>query len=62
MVESWGGKENGFGFVECCRDLYMMKYLFSVIILYFEFYVDFGVEVKIEKRIISNILYYIYIE
>ena len=23
-VQSWGGKENGFGLAECCRDLHMM--------------------------------------
>ena len=22
--KSWGGKENGFGLAECCRDLHMM--------------------------------------
>uniref|UniRef100_A0A8C3BMB5 Uncharacterized protein n=1 Tax=Cairina moschata TaxID=8855 RepID=A0A8C3BMB5_CAIMO len=24
LAESWGGKENGFGLAECCRDLHMM--------------------------------------
>uniref|UniRef100_A0A8C4PRV4 E3 ubiquitin-protein ligase HUWE1 n=1 Tax=Equus asinus asinus TaxID=83772 RepID=A0A8C4PRV4_EQUAS len=60
--KSWGGKENGFGLAECCRDLHMMKYPPSATTLHFEFYADPGAEVKIEKRTTSNTLHYIHIE
>ncbi|OBS83180.1 hypothetical protein A6R68_22836, partial [Neotoma lepida] len=59
---SWGGKENGFGLAECCRDLNMLKYPPSATTLHFEFYADPGAEVKIEKRTTSNTLHYIHIE
>ncbi|XP_030162060.1 E3 ubiquitin-protein ligase HUWE1 isoform X7 [Lynx canadensis] len=62
LAESWGGKENGFGLAECCRDLHMMKYPPSATTLHFEFYADPGTEVKIEKRTTSNTLHYIHIE
>uniref|UniRef100_A0A452SEF1 HECT, UBA and WWE domain containing E3 ubiquitin protein ligase 1 n=1 Tax=Ursus americanus TaxID=9643 RepID=A0A452SEF1_URSAM len=62
LAESWGGKENGFGLAECCRDLHMMKYPPSATTLHFEFYADPGAEVKIEKRTTSNTLHYIHIE
>ncbi|XP_053437175.1 E3 ubiquitin-protein ligase HUWE1 isoform X9 [Nycticebus coucang] len=62
LAESWGGKENGFGLAECCRDLHMMKYPPSATTLHFEFYADPGADVKIEKRTTSNTLHYIHIE
>ncbi|XP_075814977.1 E3 ubiquitin-protein ligase HUWE1 isoform X22 [Microtus pennsylvanicus] len=62
LAESWGGKENGFGLAECCRDLHMLKYPPSATTLHFEFYADPGSEVKIEKRTTSNTLHYIHIE
>ncbi|XP_048192464.1 E3 ubiquitin-protein ligase HUWE1 isoform X9 [Perognathus longimembris pacificus] len=62
LAESWGGKENGFGLAECCRDLHMLKYPPSATTLHFEFYADPGAEVKIEKRTSSNTLHYIHIE
>nr|XP_012602058.1 E3 ubiquitin-protein ligase HUWE1 isoform X6 [Microcebus murinus] len=62
LAESWGGKENGFGLAECCRDLHMMKYPPSATTLHFEFYADPGAEVKIDKRTTSNTLHYIHIE
>ncbi|XP_076418504.1 E3 ubiquitin-protein ligase HUWE1 isoform X32 [Peromyscus maniculatus bairdii] len=62
LAESWGGKENGFGLAECCRDLNMLKYPPSATTLHFEFYADPGAEVKIEKRTTSNTLHYIHIE
>uniref|UniRef100_A0A286XV60 HECT-type E3 ubiquitin transferase n=1 Tax=Cavia porcellus TaxID=10141 RepID=A0A286XV60_CAVPO len=62
LAESWGGKENGFGLAECCRDLHMVKYPPSATTLHFEFYADPGAEVKIEKRTTSNTLHYIHIE
>ncbi|XP_074873486.1 E3 ubiquitin-protein ligase HUWE1 isoform X2 [Carettochelys insculpta] len=62
LAESWGGKENGFGLAECCRDLHMVKYPPSATTLHFEFYADLGTEVKVEKRVTSNTLHYIHIE
>nr|AEN74897.2 HECT UBA and WWE domain containing 1 [Monodelphis domestica] len=62
LAESWGGKENGFGLAECCRDLHMLKYPPSATTLHFEFYADPGAEVKVEKRTPSNTLHYIHIE
>nr|XP_020034128.1 E3 ubiquitin-protein ligase HUWE1 isoform X8 [Castor canadensis] len=62
LAESWGGKENGFGLAECCRDLHMLKYPPSATTLHFEFYADPGAEVKIEKKTTSNTLHYIHIE
>ncbi|XP_056366849.1 E3 ubiquitin-protein ligase HUWE1 [Oenanthe melanoleuca] len=62
LAESWGGKENGFGLAECCRDLHMMKYPPSATTLHFEFYAEPGVEVKVDKRATSTTLHYIHIE
>ncbi|XP_055022354.1 E3 ubiquitin-protein ligase HUWE1 isoform X8 [Boleophthalmus pectinirostris] len=63
LAESWGGKENGFGLAECCRDLPMTKYPPSATTLHFEFYAEPGPEVKIErKQTSSNTLHYIHIE
>ncbi|XP_073669096.1 E3 ubiquitin-protein ligase HUWE1 isoform X4 [Paramisgurnus dabryanus] len=62
LAESWGGKENGFGLAECCRDLPMSKYPPSATTLHFEFYAEPGSEVKVEKRSSTNTLHYIHIE
>ncbi|XP_056588306.1 E3 ubiquitin-protein ligase HUWE1 [Triplophysa dalaica] len=62
LAESWGGKENGFGLAECCRDLPMSKYPPSATTLHFEFYAEPGSEVKVEKKSSSNTLHYIHIE
>ncbi|XP_053551446.1 E3 ubiquitin-protein ligase HUWE1 [Bombina bombina] len=62
LAESWGGKENGFGLAECCKDMHMTKYPPSATTLHFEFYAEPGVEVKVEKRTPSNTLHYIHIE
>uniref|UniRef100_A0A8C7VMP4 E3 ubiquitin-protein ligase HUWE1 n=1 Tax=Oncorhynchus mykiss TaxID=8022 RepID=A0A8C7VMP4_ONCMY len=51
LAESWGGKENGFGLAECCRDLPMTKYPPSATTLHFEFYAEPGPEVKVERKI-----------
>jgi E3 ubiquitin-protein ligase HUWE1 len=40
LAESWGGKENGFGLAECCRDLPMSAYPSSATTLHFEYYTD----------------------
>lgn len=40
LAESWGGKENGFGLAECCRDLPMSTYPASATTLHFEYYTD----------------------
>ncbi|KAE8583292.1 hypothetical protein XENTR_v10020474 [Xenopus tropicalis] len=62
LAESWGGKENGFGLAECCKDMHMSKYPPSATTLHFEFYAEPGSEVKVEKRASSNTLHYIHIE
>ncbi|KAK6308449.1 hypothetical protein J4Q44_G00217200 [Coregonus suidteri] len=62
LAESWGGKENGFGLAECCRDLPMTKYPPSATTLHFEFYAEPGPEVKVERKNSSNTLHYIHIE
>uniref|UniRef100_A0A803TFG8 HECT-type E3 ubiquitin transferase n=1 Tax=Anolis carolinensis TaxID=28377 RepID=A0A803TFG8_ANOCA len=62
LAESWGGKENGFGLAECCRDLHLLKYPPSATTLHFEFYAEPGAEVKVDKRTTSNTLHYIHIE
>uniref|UniRef100_A0A674D6Z3 E3 ubiquitin-protein ligase HUWE1 n=1 Tax=Salmo trutta TaxID=8032 RepID=A0A674D6Z3_SALTR len=62
LAESWGGKENGFGLAECCRDLAMTKYPPSATTLHFEFYAEPGPEVKVERKTSSNTLHYIHIE
>ncbi|XP_077544919.1 HECT, UBA and WWE domain containing E3 ubiquitin protein ligase 1 isoform X4 [Haemaphysalis longicornis] len=40
LAENWGGKENGFGLAECCRDLPMSQFPASATTLHFEFYVE----------------------
>ncbi|PWA30953.1 hypothetical protein CCH79_00010758, partial [Gambusia affinis] len=62
LAESWGGKENGFGLAECCRDLIMTKYPPSATTLHFEFYAEPGPEVKVDRKTSSNTLHYIHIE
>uniref|UniRef100_A0A3Q2Q442 E3 ubiquitin-protein ligase HUWE1 n=1 Tax=Fundulus heteroclitus TaxID=8078 RepID=A0A3Q2Q442_FUNHE len=62
LAESWGGKENGFGLAECCRDLVMTKYPPSATTLHFEFYAEPGPEVKVDRKTSSNTLHYIHIE
>uniref|UniRef100_A0A6G1SLG6 E3 ubiquitin-protein ligase HUWE1 n=1 Tax=Aceria tosichella TaxID=561515 RepID=A0A6G1SLG6_9ACAR len=42
LAESWGGKENGFGLAECCKDLPMSAYPSSATTLHFEYYTDHG--------------------
>ncbi|KAG9335167.1 hypothetical protein JZ751_005640 [Albula glossodonta] len=51
LAESWGGKENGFGLAECCRDLPMAKYPPSATTLHFEFYAEPASDVKVERKI-----------
>ncbi|GCB69809.1 hypothetical protein scyTo_0012493 [Scyliorhinus torazame] len=63
LAESWGGKENGFGLAECCRDLQMSKYPPSATTLHFEFYAEPSAEVKLDKKATANnTLHYIHIE
>ncbi|XP_032797159.2 LOW QUALITY PROTEIN: E3 ubiquitin-protein ligase HUWE1 [Daphnia magna] len=40
LAESWGGKENGFGLAECCKDLPLSSYPSSATTLHFEFYAE----------------------
>lgn len=43
LAESWGGKENGFGLAECCRDSPMSAFPSSATTLHFEYYTDLGI-------------------
>uniref|UniRef100_A0A023FWE0 Putative e3 ubiquitin-protein ligase huwe1 n=1 Tax=Amblyomma parvum TaxID=251391 RepID=A0A023FWE0_AMBPA len=40
LAENWGGKENGFGLAECCRELPMSQFPASATTLHFEFYTE----------------------
>ncbi|XP_041093093.1 E3 ubiquitin-protein ligase HUWE1-like [Polyodon spathula] len=62
LAESWGGKDNGFGLAECCRDLPLVKYPPSATTLHFEFYAEPSAEVKVERKTTSNTVHYIHIE
>jgi E3 ubiquitin-protein ligase HUWE1 len=37
-LQSWGGKENGFGLAECCQDFQISSYPSSATTLHFEYY------------------------
>lgn len=39
-LQSWGGKENGFGLAECCQDLPVESYPSSATTVHFEFYTN----------------------
>jgi len=39
-LQSWGGKENGFGLAECSQDLPLDSYPASATTLHFEFYLN----------------------
>ncbi|XP_046372246.1 E3 ubiquitin-protein ligase HUWE1-like isoform X1 [Haliotis rufescens] len=40
LAESWGGKENGFGLAECCKNLALSNFPPSATTLHFEFYTE----------------------
>lgn len=46
LADSWGGKENGFGLAECCRDLPLASYPPSATTLHFEYYNGKSASVK----------------
>ncbi|GIY82206.1 e3 ubiquitin-protein ligase HUWE1 [Caerostris extrusa] len=54
-MESWGGKENGFGLAECCQNLPASAYPSSASTLHFEYYAESGDE-KIPNKTPSQIM------
>uniref|UniRef100_A0A3Q3W3I7 E3 ubiquitin-protein ligase HUWE1 n=1 Tax=Mola mola TaxID=94237 RepID=A0A3Q3W3I7_MOLML len=54
LAESWGGKENGFGLAECCRDLPMTVGIFRITF--------FNISQLFLQQTSSNTLHYIHIE
>ncbi|XP_076447673.1 E3 ubiquitin-protein ligase HUWE1-like isoform X2 [Babylonia areolata] len=60
LAESWGGKENGFGLAECCKDLPTTSYPASATTLHFEFYVEHKDEKSSKKS--SNAVQSIHME
>ncbi|XP_023930490.1 E3 ubiquitin-protein ligase HUWE1 [Lingula anatina] len=62
LAESWGGKDNGFGLAECCRDLPMSSYPSTATTLHFEFYAEAAEEKAGSKKNTSTVLNTIHIE
>ncbi|XP_043204561.1 E3 ubiquitin-protein ligase HUWE1-like, partial [Amphibalanus amphitrite] len=42
LAESWGGRENGFGLADCCRDVPVSSLSPSATTLHFEYYLEEG--------------------
>ncbi|XP_037091019.1 E3 ubiquitin-protein ligase HUWE1-like [Pollicipes pollicipes] len=42
LAESWGGRENGFGLADCCRDIPVSSLSPSATTLHFEYYLEEG--------------------
>ncbi|KAL7301215.1 hypothetical protein TKK_0006181 [Trichogramma kaykai] len=40
LAESWGGKENGFGLADCCKEHPDKRFPYSATTLHFEFYAE----------------------
>lgn len=40
LAESWGGKENGFGLADCCKNIPVSNFSPSATTLHFEFYAE----------------------
>lgn len=40
FLQSWGGKENGFGLADCCQNLPLEHYPASATTVHFEFYTN----------------------
>lgn len=50
MLQSWGGKENGFGLADCCTNKAMTAFPSSATTLHFEYYVE-NSEEKAGKKV-----------
>ena len=55
-LQSWGGKENGFGLAECCQDLPVESYPSSATTVHFEFYTNRAS--KVSLFIMLNFFYF----
>ncbi|XP_064606987.1 E3 ubiquitin-protein ligase HUWE1-like isoform X3 [Liolophura sinensis] len=61
LAESWGGKENGFGLAECCKNVPLSSYPPSATTLHFEFYAE-NKDEKSGKKGSSNTITCIHME
>ncbi|KAK3103700.1 hypothetical protein FSP39_021121 [Pinctada imbricata] len=61
LAESWGGKENGFGLAECCRNDTDVQFPASATTLHFEFYVE-NKDEKGNKKCTANTITSIHME
>ncbi|ESO88796.1 hypothetical protein LOTGIDRAFT_125574 [Lottia gigantea] len=63
LAESWGGKENGFGLAECCKNSPLSSFPTSATTLHFEFYFENKEEKeKSGKKAVSNIVQNIHMD
>lgn len=61
LAESWGGKENGFGLAECCKNSPISDFPSSATTLHFEFYME-NKEDKSGKKNQANVITSIHME
>ncbi|XP_078340185.1 E3 ubiquitin-protein ligase HUWE1-like isoform X5 [Crassostrea virginica] len=61
LAESWGGKDNGFGLAECCKDVSISSFPTSATTLHFEFYVE-NKDEKGSKKNTANTITSIHME
>ncbi|XP_048739045.2 E3 ubiquitin-protein ligase HUWE1-like isoform X5 [Ostrea edulis] len=61
LAESWGGKDNGFGLAECCKDVPISSFPLSATTLHFEFYVE-NKDEKGSKKNTANTITSIHME
>ncbi|XP_061178702.1 E3 ubiquitin-protein ligase HUWE1-like [Saccostrea echinata] len=61
LAESWGGKDNGFGLAECCKELPISSFPSSATTLHFEFYVE-NKDEKGSKKNAANTITSIHME
>ncbi|XP_076109103.1 E3 ubiquitin-protein ligase HUWE1-like isoform X2 [Mytilus galloprovincialis] len=61
LAESWGGKENGFGLAECCKNSQVSEFPSSATTLHFEFYME-NKEDKAGKKNQASVITSIHME
>ncbi|KAK6177350.1 hypothetical protein SNE40_015469 [Patella caerulea] len=63
LAESWGGKENGFGLAECCKNIPLSNFPASATTLHFEFYTESKEEKERSgKKNVTNIVQHIHMD
>ncbi|XP_011497625.1 PREDICTED: E3 ubiquitin-protein ligase HUWE1 [Ceratosolen solmsi marchali] len=63
LAESWGGKENGFGLADCCKEHPEKPFPASATTLHFEFYAENSpCSSSVKKTVQTNLVTYIHIE